>query len=110
MQSQANKYDDSFQSFIYRHCKNEDTGTILLSTNDNKSCQISMENGDIVAASMARSKGYNVTTELLKTGIRRCSFNKNMDFPHSKDAEIDSSIIFLGRLEKRPHLTLVKDS
>lgn len=108
MQSQLNTQDVSFQNCIYNYCENNETGTILIATNNNRSCQISIENGEVIAASLSRFKGYQVANELRKVGIRKASFTQGVKFPHIGEAKITSSKMFLEKLENIPHLKLVK--
>ena len=108
MHKQSTCYDDSFENCIYNHCKNSETGTILIATNNNRSCQISIKEGSVVAATMGRSKAYNVAYELRNDGIKRASFTQNMPFPHSFDAHVKSSQMFLEKLQNKSHLSLVK--
>lgn len=108
MQKRSTILDDSFESCIFNFCHSNQTGTILIATNNNRSCQISLDKGKVTAASMGRSKGYNVANELRNDGIRRASFTPNMIFPHTDDALIHSSQMFIQKLENKPHLTLVK--
>lgn len=107
MQSEIKNYDDSFETCLFQHCKEGETGTVLIATNNNRSCQISIDKGEVVAVSMGKLKGYEVTTSLLKDGIKRASFTQNMNFPHSKEAFINSGETFLNRLNGVPSLTLV---
>ena len=108
MQRKLTDYDDSFESCVYKHCEDNQTGTILIATNNNRSCQISISEGVVVSASMGRSKGYNVAYDLRKDGIRRSSFTQDMKFPHTTEAHIKSSQMFLEKLQNKSHLTLVK--
>lgn len=108
MQSQIDTQNISFESCIYKYCGSDQTGTILIATHNNKSCQISIENGDVIAASLGRSKGYQVAKELLNDGIRSASFIDDLKFPHTGVAEIHSSQLFLEKLANIPHLKLVK--
>lgn len=91
-------YDDSFEANIFKHIKDGQTGTILIATKNNKSCQVTLENGEIIAVSMGRIKGYEAATELAKSGIKRASFTRNMSFPHTKDAFITSTEKFIDKL------------
>ncbi len=108
MQKQSTSYDDSFENCIYTFCNSGQTGTILIATNNNRSCQITLDKGKVTDASMGRSKGYNVAYELRNDGIKRASFTPNMAFPHTSEATIKSSQMFLEKLENKSHLTLVK--
>jgi len=108
MQSQLNTHDVSFQSCIYNYCENKQTGTILIATNNNRSCQISIENGEVVAASSGRAKGYQVARDLLNDGVRSASFTEGVKFPHIGEAKVTSSKMFLEKLANIPHLKLVK--
>ena len=110
MQNQFKKYDDSFEKNLFKHCKEKQTGTILIATNNNKSCQITLEKGKIIAVSMGRIKGDDVARVLYKDGIKSASFSKSMSFPHSIEATINSSRKFLDNLKLTPHLTLVPNT
>ena len=110
MQNQFKKSDDSFENNLFKYCKEKQTGTILIATNNNKSCQITLEKGKITAVSMGRIKGDDVARVLYNDGIRSASFTKNMSFPHSIEATIHSSRKFLDKLKHTPHLTLVPNT
>ena len=110
MQNDINNYDNSFERCVYEHCKTNNTGVILIATNSNRSCQISIEKGEIVAASLGRTNGYKVGKELLDDGIKRASFTPNLKFPHAEEAFIDSSEKFIDILKEIPHLRLVSNN
>ena len=99
MQSEIKNIDENFETHLFKHCKEGQTGTILIATNNNKSCQISLENGEIVAVTMGRVKGYEAASELAKGGIKKASFTQNMKFPHTKQAFIGSSEKFINKLD-----------
>lgn len=92
-------YDDSFEKNLFKYIKEEKTGTILIATKNNKSCQVTIEIGEIVAVTMGRVKGYAAAPELSKGGIKKASFNRNMAFPHTKEAFISSTEKFTNLLK-----------
>ena len=98
-------YDDSFETNLFNIVNEKKTGTILIATKNNKSCQITLEFGEIVAVTMGRIKGYDAAPMLLKSGgIKRASFNVNMVFPHTKDAFISSSEKFIDLLKNESEI------
>lgn len=99
MNNETLNYDDSFEANIFSYLNETYTGTILIATKNNKSCQITILKGAIIAVSMGRIKGYEVATKLSEYGIRRASFSQNMAFPHTKAAFIDSTEKFTNRLK-----------
>ena len=110
MQNQAKCTDNSLENCLFKYCDEFETGTVLIATNNNKSCQITIEKGQIIAASMGRSKGLEVARILLDDGVRRASFTANMQFPHSVESHIRSSDQFLNILKNIPHLSLVPNT
>ena len=86
---------NSFEAGLAKYCYEGKTGTLLIATNSNKSCQITIEAGEIIAVSMGRLKGYDATNELISGGIKRSAFTEYMKFPHTKEAFIGSSDKFL---------------
>lgn len=99
MTNEIQNYDDSFETNIFKHINEGQTGTILIATKNNKSCQVTIKEGEIVAVSMGRFKGYEAATELSKGGIKRAAFNKNMTFPHTAAALIKSTETFTNKLK-----------
>ena len=110
MQNPSTCTDNSFENCLFKHCNDLQTGTVLIATNNNKSCQITLDKGEIIAVSMGRLKGQAVAQELLTDGIRRSSFTQNMKFPHSVEAQLESSNQFLNVLKNIRHLTLVPNT
>lgn len=102
-------YDDSFETNIFKHIKDGQTGTILIATKNNKSCQVTLENGEIIAVSMGRVKGYEAANELATSGIKRAAFTRNMSFPHTKDAFISSTDKFVDKLIFVVELSSISD-
>ena len=98
MQNYTINVTNSLESCLFKNCTDGHTGTILITTKNNKSCQITLSKGEVIAASMSLFKGFDVTKVLLSTGIDRVKFNKNMTFPHADAALISSSDLFLSKL------------
>ena len=82
---------ETLNSNLFKHCAEGKTGTISIATNNNKSCQIVLKNGEILAVTMSRLKGLEAVKELLKVGIKRAALNQNLDLPFSEEARIESS-------------------
>lgn len=86
------------QDSLFKHCSEGDTGTIFISTLNNKSCQIVLANGEIKTASLARFKGIEAILEMKEVGIKAATYTDRMQFKHSDDAIIDSSDVVLNML------------
>lgn len=105
MKSEIN-HNDSFEAGLVKYCESGKSGTILIATNTNKSCQISIEAGEIIAVSMGRLKGYDAAQDLSTGGIKRSSFTENLKFPHTKEAFISSSNKFLEKINLKSELSI----
>jgi len=92
-------YDDSFATNVFKHIYEERTGTILIATKNNKSCQITLEKGEIIAVTMGKYKGYEVAIQLSNSGIKSAAFNNKLKFPHTKAAFISSTEKFTRKLK-----------
>ena len=97
MPSESNS-DATLETCLFKQCEEGRTGTVSIATNNNKSCQIVITNGEIIAVTLARLKGYDAINELLKVGFKRASFNQDLQLPFKEDARIDSSHKLLIKL------------
>lgn len=79
------------QDSLFKHCAQGDTGTVFISTANNKSCQIVITNGKIMAVSLARTKGFEAILEMEKVGIKAATYTEEMQLNYTDDAIIDSS-------------------
>lgn len=75
---------------LLKNCSELKSGTVLLSTNNNKSCQIVLKDGKITAVSMGRVKGIPAILEIKDAGLKGASFNERLQLPYTDDAIIDS--------------------
>jgi len=90
MTSESNS-DATLETCLFKHCREGRTGTVSIATNNNKSCQIVITKGEIIAVTLARFQGYDAIEELLKVGFKRASFNQDLQLPFKEAARIDSS-------------------
>jgi len=82
--------DLSFGNAILKHSQEGKTGTVLISTKNNKACQVILNNGEISAVIMGRLKGLEAVLEAKKVGVKAESFNERQ-LPFTDDAKINSS-------------------
>ena len=95
-----NQRNDSHQleSCLFKYCRSGSTGTVFISTENNRSCQIVLDNGCIKAVSLADKRGFEAISELKETRFNRFYFIKDMQFPLSIYADIICSETVLGEL------------
>ncbi len=89
----------TLQSCLFKNCYSRKTGTVFITTADNRSCQIVLTNGVITALYLRKILGIKAVLELAKVGFKNCSFTENLQYPLTEDAKIDSSddvLKFLG--------------
>jgi len=85
--------------YLFKPCAERLSGTSIMTTNNKRSCQIVVNEGVVLSASMGRSKGFDVISELKQEGVKAGSFNENIQVPFTKEASIVSSddvLIVLG--------------
>lgn len=80
----------SFGNAVLKYCKEGKTGTILLSTNNNKACQVILTRGHIVAVTMGRIKGLEAVLAAKKIGVKAESFNERQ-LRYTDESKINSS-------------------
>lgn len=98
MTIESENYISVLESNLFRKCDSGKSGTVFIVTNNNKSCQIVLSDGKIVAFSLGVLKGSKAAVELSKVGFKRASFTENMQFPLCPEAEVDSSEVILELL------------
>ena len=86
-----NQKELSFTNSVLIHCAERKTGTVFISTHNNKSSQILIKDGEIVAAKTGRLQGNKAIFELESLGIKAVSFNEGMQLKYTEDAMIKSS-------------------
>lgn len=87
-----------FENNLFIHCAKEKSGTLSIATNNNKSCQIIINKGEIIAVTMSRLMGIEAIRELLEIGFTRASFNQDLELPFKEEARITSSMNLLESL------------
>ncbi len=85
----ANK--ETLETSLFKYCLEGKTGTLSIATNDNKSCQIIINNGEIIAVTLARLKGIDAINKLIEVGFSRATFNQDLQLPFKEEARIESS-------------------
>ena len=86
-----NNSAETLEKILFSYCSQDKTGTILIATTNNKSCQIVLDNGTIEAMTMGRTKGQEVAIELRNAGYKSSSFIEGQKLPFKEEARIDSS-------------------
>lgn len=76
---------------VFKHCKAGKTGTVIITTNSNSSCSIILDEGNLVAATTGRIRGYKAITELEKVGIKALSFKEGVQLPYKEEAVISAA-------------------
>jgi len=76
---------------LFKPCAEGKTGTIYISTNNNKSCHIAITEGQIIASKMGRKKGLDAISEMNKIGVKGASFSEGMQLNYTNDSKIESS-------------------
>lgn len=83
--------DEIFSECLFKHCDEAKSGAVLITTNDNKPCQIMINDGVIVACTLEQINGTEAAVELKKRGVKVGSFKENLKLPYRIEAFIDSS-------------------
>jgi len=85
---------------LFKPCEEGKSGVVFISTNNNRACQIIIENGSLIAANMKRLKlkGIDAIQELKKLGIRGASFNSGMKIPYNDEEKIETGEFALSSL------------
>lgn len=94
---------------IVRLCAEQKTGTLFLTTRENKACHIVFEEGRIVAMAYGTVRGADVADILPRLVIQASQFNSAITMPLSSRAKLeDDSNIFdklgLRRSSKQPEI------
>jgi len=78
----------NLETNLFKPGKKGESGVMFISTNNNMSCQIVIEDGTPIAANMARLKlkGIQAIQALQKIGIRGAAFQNGMKLRY-KDVE-----------------------
>ena len=86
---------------LFEPCAKGRTGVVFISTNNNKACQIVIENGELIAAKIQRLKlkGIDAIQELKTLGVRGASFNNGMKIAYSEEDKIEMRDIALNLLK-----------
>ncbi|MCB2427842.1 DUF4388 domain-containing protein [Methylophaga pinxianii] len=70
-------------------CNEQKSGTLFLTTKDNKACHIIFEQGQIAAMAFGSIKGIAVAKILPRLFIERTSFNSTLRMPLNQRASIE---------------------
>jgi len=84
---------------LFGPCSEKLTGTSIITSNRRRSCQITITDGVILAASMGRAKGSDAISELRKEGVKAGAFKEGLKLPFKDENIIPSSgetLLFLG--------------
>ncbi len=82
-------------------CNEQKSGTLFLTTADNKACHIIFENGRIEAMAFGSVKGLAVANLLPRLLIERTSFNSTLRMPLSERANIEDQADIFAALGLR---------
>ncbi|MEE9425225.1 MAG: hypothetical protein V3V18_09635 [Methylococcales bacterium] len=83
---------------IFKCCLEKTTGTFFVATEDNRSCQIVIEQGIVTSSSFSERRGFHAIIELQKLKTARFSFSKNLILPMDDSAKISDSVAVLKQL------------
>lgn len=75
---------------IIRLCAEQKTGTLFLTTTENKACHIVFDNGRIVAMAYGSIRGIAVADILPRLSIQASQFNSALSMPLSSKAALDN--------------------
>jgi len=79
-------------------CHQKKSGTLFLTSTENKVCHIVFEEGRIVAMDYGQLRGEAVAEQLVKLKILRQDFNSAMTAPLTSRARIDPSVDVFAKL------------
>lgn len=79
-------------------CHQKKSGTLFLTSSENKICHIVFEEGRIVAMDYGQLRGEAVAERLVKLKILRQDFNSAMTAPLSSRARIDPAVDVFAKL------------
>lgn len=82
-------------------CNEQKSGTLFLTTADNKACHIIFEQGQIEAMAFGSVKGIDVARLLPRLIIERTSFNSTLKMPLSGRASIEDQADIFAALGLR---------
>jgi len=82
-------------------CNEQKSGTLFLTTADNKACHIIFENGRIEAMAFGSVKGIAVANLLPRLLIERTNFNSTLRMPLSERANIEDQADIFAALGLR---------
>lgn len=85
-------------------CNGQKSGTLFLTTKDNKACHIIFEQGQIAAMAFGSVKGIAVAEILPRLLIERTSFNSTLRMPLSGRAKIEDQADIFAALGLRRQL------
>lgn len=74
---------------IVRLCAEQKSGTLFLTTTDNKACQIVFEQGRIIAMAYGTIRGAAVADILPRLVVQASQFNSTLTMPLSSKAKLD---------------------
>lgn len=79
-------------------CHQKKTGTLFLTSSENKVCHVVFEEGRIIAMDYGQLRGEEVADQLVKLKILRHDFNSAMTAPLTSRARINTSVDVFARL------------
>ncbi len=83
---------------LFQCCIDQKTGTFFISTEQNHSCQIVINQGELNAISLGLAKGDEAIALLKQTQRGSCSFKSNLLLPMTDEAKIAVSEEALSQL------------
>lgn len=86
---------------IVRLCAEQKTGTLFLTTTENKACHIVFDNGRIVAMAYGNIRGVAVADILPRMPIQASQFNSALTMPLSSKAALDNDHTVFDKLGLR---------
>jgi len=91
--------DNFFEACIFKQCSEKKSGTSYITTNKNRSCQVIIIDGLILAVTIGKQMGFSAVIKLRAEGIKAFSFKEHFQAPYKDEAIIESTrevLEFLG--------------
>ncbi len=86
-----NKEFSSILNELFSICENKNTGTFFVVSEDNTSCQVVIESGQISKCTFGTKKGFEALSALKHINTEKFSFSSNLLLPMDATANIEYS-------------------
>lgn len=78
-------------SDLFLHCKKKETGTLFITSSENRSCQVVLKAGEILSMCFGTMMGNEVANSIHKMRVERFSFKKGLVLPMPDQAIVTLS-------------------